>query len=160
MGKKNKRLLVGGVAVSLLIVAVLFGQIAGCRPFHGGHWGKFGSERCLGRDFSEHALKHFDSHVEELNLTDEQKERYVQIRMRAKAHMENNAEKRKAFFEDLKTEMDKENPDINAAAERVKKGLKDFEAAMEEHVNLFMAFYEILDENQKSEVIQRFKKRM
>ena len=160
MEKRSKSISIGNYAALLLIVMVFLGQTAGCRSYHGEHGGKFGHGRCFEKDFSEHVLERFDSHAEELDLTDKQKESYVQIRLKAKAYMEKNAEKRKAFFEDLRTEMEKENPDVNAAAERVKKGLREFQAAMEEHVGLFMDFYNILDENQKAKVLKGFKKRM
>lgn len=111
---------------------------------------------------SEHMTKHIlarvDSRVEELKLTNAQEAKYQDIRQRLKDQLAKGAEARKTLFEELKREVNKENPNLETAVVRVKVQMDQFPEFMKGILDLFMEFYNILDEEQKAKVIQDLRK--
>jgi hypothetical protein len=107
---------------------------------------------------TKHILARVDSRVEDLKLTNTQETKYQVIRQKLKDHLARGAEARKTLFEDLKTEINKESPDLEAAAVRAKKQMNQFPAFMGGILDLFMEFYNILDKEQQAKVIQDLRK--
>lgn len=165
MKRVSKGIWIGGAFVLVASVLMLLGPIAGCRP-PGWRDGSFAPPFCrrgpgfADRDFPERALKHMDRHVEELNLTEAQRQSYEALKSRLKAHFEEGKAKRTAWVGELRTELNKENPDIQVVAAHVKKATKALPEAMDRHVDLFVEFYGILDDGQRMKVVQRFRDRM
>ncbi|PKN28586.1 MAG: hypothetical protein CVU64_12540 [Deltaproteobacteria bacterium HGW-Deltaproteobacteria-21] len=113
-----------------------------------------------GKDFSEHVLKHVDERVQTLNLTEPQKEQYAAIRLRLKSELINGQENRKRLMVNVKKEMRKDLPDIHEVAGMVSDHVGMLPGAMDKGMKLFLEFYEILDENQKANVIQHLRKHL
>jgi len=99
-------------------------------------------------------LKRMDSKVEDLDLTEGQRETYEEIRSKIKANMVKAGEEREKLFTQVRAELDQENPDMNAAVGMVKGKLKDMPEHMGWALDLFLEFYNVLDEDQKAKVIE------
>ena len=149
MGKK--RFLMVGLAIFGAIVIVGTGFVGCHRPpmFCGGGFG--------GKDFQKHVLEKIDSEVEALELTEAQQARYQEIRTKVENELTEVGGQRKAFLEKVKSEMDREQPDLSVLSVLVKAHLEGFPIRAGMFIDDFMAFYEILDENQKSVITTQLK---
>ena len=149
MGKK--RSLMVGLAIFGAIVIAGLGFVGCHKPpmFCGGGFG--------GNNFPKHVLEKIDSEVEALELTEAQQVRYEEIRSKIENELTAVGEKRKVFFEKVKAEMDKEKPDLNVLSGLVKAHLDNFPIRAGMFIDDFMAFYEILDENQKAIITTHLK---
>ena len=143
------------LSVALLGVILIAGVgVVGChRPpmFCGGGF--------HGKEFPKHVLEKMDTEVEELELTAAQQERYREIRSRVESELVDIGKNRKAFFQGVKTEMDKDSPDLNVVADLLKARGRGFPERMMFFVDQFMDFYKVLNTEQKGEVISLFKKK-
>ena len=151
MGKK--RALVLGLAL-VGAVAVAGMGLAGCQKgplFCGGGF--------HGKDFPKHVLEKIDAEVEALNLSEAQTARYEEIRTKVQNELVEVGSQRKAFFEKVKAEMDRENPDLNVLSVLVKSHLDQFPTRAGMFLDDFMAFYEILDDNQKAVITTHLKEK-
>jgi hypothetical protein len=166
MKRVSRKIGIGGVLVFVAGVLVFCGPFAGCRP---PAWrdGPFAPSFCkrgppgfADKNFSERVLKHMDSHVEELNLNETQRQSYEALKTRLKAHFEEGKAKRTAWVGELRTELNKEKPDIQFMAAHIKKAARELPEAVDRHVDLFVEFYSLLDEGQKMKVVRRFRDRM
>lgn len=129
-----------------------FGLVAGCGPhrFH----------RFRDRDFPKRLMKHWDKHVAELDLSEPQRERYEEIREEILASLEKAREDRESFFSDLRSEIDREDPDLERIVGLVKDKLQEMPRLVEENLDYFLEFYNILDDNQKAQVMEMIRERM
>ena len=152
----------------IITIAILFlGIIAAC-GFHGFRdlgphpmfCGKGPHSKICGKNFSEHILSRMDSKVEDLNFSENQKKEYEEIRLEVKEKLTEAMEKRKENFTQLQNEISKDKPDINAMAEVAKKQFNKMPVFMADNLDLFTKFYNILDEDQKSKVIETMRKKM
>jgi hypothetical protein len=149
--KKNYFLIGAAVLVAALIAGC--GLFASCGPhrfcergFHPPFHGK---------DFSTFILKRMDKKVEKLGLSGTQQQRYAAIREKIEADFKKMSEGRKALFKDLKAEINKESPDINRVAGLLKDRLKEMPDRMERHIDHFVEFYGILNEEQKAQILEK-----
>ncbi len=142
-----------GLGLALLsVVAISAAGIAGChRPpiFCGGG--------CRGEAFPKHVLEKVDAQVEELELTAAQQERCQEIRARLKIELMDIARNRQAFFQEVKSEMDKESPDLYLVADLLKAHSRRLPERMTFFVDQFMDFYGILDVGQKQKIVDHLK---
>ena len=67
---------------------------------------------------------------------------------------------RKRWMEELQTAMNKEDPDVKALSESVKKRIEHFSDFMEGNLDLFVQFYENLDQEQKDRILATVRKKM
>ena len=67
---------------------------------------------------------------------------------------------RKRWMEEIRTEMKKEEPDVKALSESIKKQMKRFPDFMEGNLDLFVEFYGTLDKEQKDKIMTNIRKRM
>ena len=156
--KTNKKLIIAG---SILLLAVFVigtgflvheGPPGFCRGgFH---------QRFHGRDFSKHILKRMDSKVEKLNLTDLQQEKYQEIRGRIEADLSEMKNNRREFFTEFKEEMNSETPNVEKIVALMKGKLEQMPVKIGAHLDYFVELYSILDEEQKAQVIERFREKM
>ena len=154
MKLRKRSLIIGGIA--LLLAGVLFiGLLTGCRPFPG-----HGPHRFCKKDFSEHVLKRMDKQVGKLDLSDDQHEKYMEIRQRVAADLAEGMERKRQLHFEFQREINKEQPDINIIADLVKDRLRGMPDVMERQLDYFVEFYNILDEDQKAELIQKIQKKM
>ena len=141
---RRKRFLVLGLAL-LGAVAIAGMGFTGCRKppmFCGGGYD--------GENFPKHVLEKIDSEVEELNLTETQQTQYQEIRDRLETELIGMGNQRKVFFEKVKAEMDRETPDLNVLSALLKSHVDNFPIRAGMFIDDFMAFYNVLDENQKA----------
>jgi len=113
-----------------------------------------------GKDFSEHVLGRLDKKVGKLDLSETQQEKYQEIRSEMEADFVKMRENRKAFIRELQNEFNRENPDINAVASLLKEKSQRIPGLMGEKLDRFLDFYNILDEDQKAQVIKKFREKI
>ncbi len=146
---------------SLMVVALLlsFTFLAGCGPHRYYKERGWGHPRFGGGNFSERMLKRMDNKVEELNLTEGQRATYEEIRAKIKANLMKAGEDREKLFAQVRDELDRENPDMNAVVGMVKGKLKDMPEHVGQALDLFLEFYNVLDEDQKGKVVEMIREK-
>ena len=146
---------------SLVVVALLlsFTLLAGCGPHRYHKERGWGHPRFSGRDFPERMLKRMDSKAEELDLTEGQREAYEETRAKLKANLVQAGEDRERLFTQVRAELDQENPDMNAAVGMMKAKLEDMPEHMGQALDLFLEFYNVLDEDQKAKVVEMIREK-
>jgi len=166
METRNK-VFIGSGVVLLIILLTGFGFFAAwgtwdgpCRGFHPGFHGRGFHSGFGGKDFIEFALWRMDRRAKTLGLSDVQKAKYDEIRARIETCLREGMDDRKNMIEKFHTELNKENPDITVLADSAKKKIKAISEFMEENVDLFVGFYNTLDDNQKREIIDAVRDRM
>ena len=163
---QKRYFIVGGIVLIGALIAgfVVFAQSEGpwfCNgDFHPGWNGRGFHSRIGGHDFSEHILKRLDHGVEYLDLSESQRQAYEEVREKIQAHLAEGMRERKEFFTEIKTELDRDNPDMERVAGVVKERIREVPGLIEEHVDLFMELYNILDEDQKAQLVHMIKFRM
>ena len=157
MGKRKKYFIVGS-SVLLIMFSTGLGLLAGCGPcrsFHRGFHPGFHK-----KDFSEHLLRRLDKRVEALKLSEAQKEKYEELKGKLVTRLKEHRDDRKRWMEELQTAINKQDPDIKALSESVKKRIERFSGFMEGNLDLFVQFYETLDSGQKDRVMAAIRERM
>ena len=165
--KFEKKHFIITAAILFLGIVTAFGLITAC-GFHGFRdmgphpmfCGKGSHPKFFGKKISEHVLSRMDSKVEDLNLSENQKKEYEEIRLEVKEKLTEAMENRKENFRQLQNEINKDKPDINAMAEAAKKQFNKMPVFMADNLDLFIKFYNILDEDQKTKVIETMRKKM
>ena len=157
MKTKKKYFIIGGI-VLFAILLTGFGLVAAWGPcggfdrgFHPGFHNK---------DFSEFILWRLDKRVEELDLSEAQKGKYEETKGKIETQLNDGMDDRKRLVEELQIEINKENPDVKVLAESVKKRIKRIAAFMEGNLDLFVEFYENLDEEQKDRIMATIREKM
>ena len=153
MGKRKKVFIAGGI-VLLIVLLMGFGRVAArgsCRGFHPGFHHK---------DVSEFILWRLDKGVEGLNLSEPQKGKYEEMKGKLEGRFKEHRDDRKRWMEELQTAVNKENPDVEVLSESVKKRIKGFSGFIEGNLDLFVEFYETLDQEQKDNVMATVRKKM
>ena len=163
---KKKYFFIGGVVLFITLLAG-FGLVAAwgpCSDFDRGFQARFhgrgfhpGFHK---KGFSEFLLWRLDKGVEELDISEEQREKYNEIRSRIVTHLTEGMEDRKRLMQEFHAEIDKEDPDVRLLAESLKKKIKEISGFMEENLDLFVEFYQGLDNAQKDRVIDGIRDRM
>jgi Spy/CpxP family protein refolding chaperone len=157
MGKRKKYFIVGGI-VLLIMLFTGFGLVAACGPCRGFHRGFHPGLH--NKDFSEFILWRLDKRVEELNLSEAQKGKYEEMKGKLETRFKEHRDDRKRWMEELQTAMKKEDPDVKVLSESVKKRMKRFSGFMEGNLDLFVEFYETLDQEQKEKIMATIRKKM
>lgn len=143
--------------INVVLVAVVLGTgfLASCRhpDFHGGSY----HHRHDKKGFPGFFFKRLDRHMEDLNLTEEQNRKYEEIKAMAKEDFKNGMEKREIFFEALEEEINQQDPDMNVIADLMKERIEAFPALINKHLDALVEFYNLLDEDQKAEVLEHFR---
>lgn len=157
--KKKKRVIVISGAVLLVVLLAGFGVVCAGgihRGFHPGFHGKGFHDK----DVSDFMLWRLDKGVEELNFTEEQQEQYSVFKKRIETAFAEGKEIKTAIKEEIHSEFEKDNPDLELIAENAKAHMNELNSFMQDNIDLFKEFYGILDEEQKAMVIDKIKERM
>jgi len=157
MEKRRKWFAVSYVVLFIMLFAG-FGLLAGCGPCRGFHRGFHPGFH--NKDLSEHILRRLDKRVEALNLSEEQKEKYKEIRGKLETRLKEHMNDRKRLMEEIQTEMKKGEPDLKALSESIKKQMKRLPDFMEGNLDLFIEFYQTLDKEQKDKILSTIRKTM
>ncbi|MCP4750308.1 MAG: hypothetical protein GY866_05415 [Proteobacteria bacterium] len=115
------------------------------------------SRHRIGHGNPERLLEHIDDHVEDLDLNDEQNVKYQEIRAKAEVKLTNQHLSRKKFMLKLKDRINQKNPDISALNGQLKEKLKAMPPALSAYLDYFEEFYNILNDEQKAEVLEEFR---
>ena len=157
MGKRRKCFIVGSI-VLLIILFTGFGLVEAwgpCRGFHRGFHPGFHH-----KDVSEFILWRLDKGVEGLNLSEAQKGKYEEMKGKLEGRFKEHRDDRKRWMEELQTAMKKEGPDVKVLSESIKKRIERFSGFMEGNLDLFVEFYETLDQEQKEKIMATIRKKM
>jgi len=144
----KKTYIIGGIVLFVALFAG-FGFFAVCGParfFHG--------------DFPKHFLKKIDKRVAKLDLSETQRKKYDEILEEITSSLAGSMGERKKSFTELQSELNKENPDIKALTGIVKHRLNNMGEFMSENLDHFAEFYNILDEEQKTQLLKRMRKKI
>jgi len=153
MGKR-KNYFVAGSVVLLIVLFTGFGLVAARGPCGGFHRGFHD------RGVSEYILWRLDKAARGLNLSEAQKGKYEEMKGKLKTRFKERRDDRKTWMEELQRAMKKENPDIKGLSESLKKRIEGFSGFMEGNLDLFVEFYETLDQGQKQKVITAVREKM
>jgi len=147
----KKRSLIVGLALLGAILIVGTGFVGCQKPsmFCGGGF--------HGKESPKHVLEKIDSEAEALDLTETQLARYQEIRTKVENELTEVGNQRKVFFGKVKTEMDKEKPDLNVLSALVKSHVENIPNRVDMFMDDFMSFYEVLDDNQKDVITTHLK---
>jgi len=145
--------------IVLPIIALLtITFIAGCGPF--GHkkgpgyfHSSFHDKKC-----SDRILKHLDRKVDKLNLTEKQQEKYQELRTKIQSDLNGIKENRNVFVKKVQAEINNDNPDMEKIAAMIKKETVKIPNKINNHIDYFMEFYNVLDNEQKGRIIEDMKK--
>jgi Spy/CpxP family protein refolding chaperone len=157
MGKRKKYFVIGSI-VLLIVLFAGFGLVEAwgpCRGFHRGFHPGFHH-----KDISEFILWRLDKGVKGLNLSEPQKGKYEEMKGKLEERFKEHRDDRKRWREELETAMKKEDPDVKALSESIKKRIERFSGFMEGNLDLFVEFYENLDKEQKEKIMAKIRERM
>jgi len=162
--KIRKKHVVIGLIVLFITIFIGFGLMAIGEARRGcyGHFpmrfhGRGIHARHLGNGSPEHMLSFLDKRIEFLDLNKTQEKKYEEIRNKIKNHCSERIKDRKAFAEQLRKEVNRENPDFDLIADLAKKRIQTMSISMEEGIKYFVEFYKQLDENQKKLILERLR---
>ncbi len=163
---RRKKTVIGALILSLAILVGIGATMAygprgsWARGFPPGFHGMGCHPGPHGEDIADFILWKMDRHVKELNLNGAQKKAYEKSKEEIRAGIADAIERKKGFHRIVHEEMDKENPDINALAGLMKERAQHIPDMVSKPLDLFVNFYNLLDENQKAKVIEMFRTRM
>jgi Spy/CpxP family protein refolding chaperone len=163
---QKKHMIIGAIVVSVmlltgfgLVVADGPGRFWGDESHRGFHRGGF-HHKFHGKGMADHILSRIDSRMAFLELNETQKEKVEEIKAKIKTRLNEGLEDRNALITELRAEMNEENPDVNNVSEIIKTRIRKMSSFMEENIDLFVEFYNILDDDQKAQMIERFREKM
>lgn len=136
------------VAALVAVVGVGIISMQGCR-----HKAPF----CKG-DFADKALARIDKQAAKLNLNDAQRQKYEEIKASAKKDFAAFSEKRKKVHDEIGAELNERTPDARKIARIALKAHNERPQKFEEYVTKLVELYEMLDDNQKAQVVEEMKK--
>ncbi len=163
---KKKKIIMGALILTLAIVVGIGATIAygpkgsWARGFPPGFHGMGCHPGAHGEDIADFIIWKMDRHVKDLDLSDVQKKEYEKSKEEIRASIADAIERKKDFHRIVHEEMDKENPDLTALAGLMKERAQDLPDMVSKPIDLFVNFYNRLDENQKARVIEMFRARM
>jgi hypothetical protein len=158
--KTSKKTYIIGGSVLLVLLLAGFGVVAALEPWGGFHAGRGFHHGFDHKDIAEFLLWRMDKRMKALNLSEEQQEKYNQIRANIEKHLTEGIEDRKRMIEAFHTEMSKENPDVRLLAGMVRGKIDEVSDLMNENLELVVGFYEGLNDTQKNEILNSIRERM
>ena len=163
---RKKYMIIGAIVVSVmlitgfgLVVADGPGRFWGEESYHRSHGGPF-HHRFHGEGMAAHLFSRMDSRMAFLEPDETQKEKVEEIKAKIKTRLREGMADRNALMTELRAELNGENPDVNNVSDIIKKRIREMSSFMEENIDLFVEFYNMLDEDQKGQLIERFREKM
>jgi len=137
--------------LSIMLVVVIGGLfLTGCK----------GNAMLRQKHNREMAMERLDLLAENLNLSSDQQAQFEKLKATAKEKMGDKQKEREEFRNEIMAELQKDKPDINLIAEKAKKKIDDASANAKEGIDLALEFYNMLDENQQSALIDKIQKKV
>jgi uncharacterized protein (DUF3084 family) len=109
-------------------------------------------------DFSDRVLKRIDKRVEKLDLTEKQKLKYNEIRDSISSDINKIKDERMKVMGEINEELNKKEPDMYKIAKIFKEKHSLRENYVIKYVDKFVEFYQMLDQEQKTLVLERMRK--
>jgi Spy/CpxP family protein refolding chaperone len=156
--KLKKKYVIVGSLVAFLALATGFCIVKASGDY--GFCGRGFHPPFFKKAFPERILNRMDNKMEELNLSEEQKEKYAQLKASFKADFEEMRKGRYKFMNDMRAIMDQKQPDMQMVAGLIKDRLKGMPDRIGNHLDQLAAFYDILNEKQKAKFLERMRERM
>ena len=154
---RKKYFITGGIALAVMVL-LGFGLVAARGP---GRCFDRGLHRGFhGRNFSEHAFARLDGMIADLSLSDEQNEHFETMKKTIRDGMAEDGKDHEKLFLELRNEFENQDPDIEHAAGLLKNRFQKIPVHMETILDLFVEFYDSLDEAQKDRVLEGLRKKM
>jgi hypothetical protein len=113
-----------------------------------------------GGDIADFAMWKLDRHVKELNLNETQTQEYEKLKDVIKRSILEANQGRSEFHQRVRTEIDKENPDMSALISLIKERVMRIPEMVSKPADLFLNFFNTLDVDQKAQVIEMIRWRM
>jgi hypothetical protein len=164
--KKGRVIAVSSIVLLLAAGVLMMGHLGGCRQncfksggFCPGFRDRGFPSKCMGKDFKELVLSRIDGCVEDLNLSVDQKEKYRVMRQNLKENLMQGLERRKKLFLEVRKEIRREDPDMDAVAGLIKGGLAEMPSQLEKNLDLFVSFYKMLNKGQRDALLKKFRER-
>ena len=104
-------------------------------------------------------LAHVDDVAETLELTNAQNEKFQEIREQLENNIDLARERRQAFFDSVKGEINAGETDMTALIGMLKGKMSEIPDHVSANLDLFLDFYGILEENQKAQMVEMFRDR-
>ena len=162
----QKKVIIGALILSLAVVVGIGATLAygpkgsWARGFPPGFHGMGCHPGPHGEDIADFITWKMDRHVKDLNLNEAQKQEYQKIKDGLRAGIATAIEKKRDFHGIVHAEMNKENPDMNALAALMKDRAQNIPDMVSKPIDLFVDFYNLLDQDQQARVIEMFRLRM
>jgi hypothetical protein len=149
----------GSILLAMLITgfglaAVLENSWGGFRHGEGFHRG-FGH-----KDVGEFVLWRLDKQMKELNLNERQQDKYNQIRSNIEKHLTEGMDDHKVMRDTFHGEMSKDDPDVRLLVGMMNKKIDEVSGLMGKNLDLVVGFYESLDSDQKTKILNEIRDRM
>lgn len=147
------------VVGSGLVVSASVGRFCGWGPPMGRHAG-WAHGAMLPEQFAGRVLSRIDARVADLKLTEQQNAQYQELKAKLKERMQAQFAEQKALREQIQAEVGRDKPNPQLVNDLVKRRIRALSQSLEQGTDLFAQFYGLLDENQKTQVLARFRERM
>lgn len=164
--RKKKYFIISGIILFIMLITG-FGLVAAWGPsncfdrdFQPGFHGSGFHPGFHGKDFSEFILWRLEKKVKELNLSDSQKEKFEKIQASIEPHLAEGMDGLRRLIEEMLAEMNKEDPDVKVLAGKIKKKIEEISGFMDENLDLFVEFYNDLDNNLKAQVLEGIREKI
>ena len=156
--KLKKKYVIAGSVVAFLVLVTGFCMVKASGDY--GFCGRGFHPPFFKKAFPELILNRVDNKMEELNLSEEQREKYVQLKASFKADFEEMRTGRYKFMNEMRDVIDQKKPDMQRLAGLVKDRLNRMPERIGTHLDQLVDFYNILNEEQKARVLERMRERM
>ena len=156
--KRKKKYVILGSVVAFLVLVTGFCIVGASGDY--GFCGRGSHPPFFRKAFRERMLSHMDDKMEELNLTEVQEKKYVQLKKSFKSDFEEMRSGRSGFMNEMRAVIDQKNPDMQKVAGLVKTRLNRIPDRVGSHLDELVDFYNILNEEQKAKVLDRMRERM
>ena len=167
METKKKKYMFFGVVMIFIMLISGYGLVSAWGPgskfkmgFNHGFHGRGPHSGFHNKDIAEFLLWKLDKRVKKLDLTEDQKEKYNELRSNIEKHFMEGVGDRKSLKKELHEEINKEDPDIRMMAESMKRKIHEISGFLEKNLDLLVEFYESLDSTQKERVLDAIRDRM
>jgi hypothetical protein len=164
--KKGRVIAAGGIVLVLTAGILMMGHLGGCRRdcfnghgFRPGFCHRGPPLKCMGKDFRDFVLSRIDRCVEKLELSADQEEKYRDIRRKLAENLAQGQERKKKLLLEVRKEICREEPNMEAVAGIIKGGMEEMPSHMEKHLDLFVSFYNMLNEDQRNVLLKKFRER-
>ena len=156
-----------GVVMIFIMLISGYGLVSAWGPgskfkmgFNHGFHGRGPHSGFHNKDIAEFLLWKLDKRVKKLDLTEDQKEKYNELRSNIEKHFMEGVGDRKSLKKELHEEINKENPDLNNIANLAKDRLQKMPDIIGKNLDLFMDFYNrVLTDEQRAKVIGMIRER-